>query len=74
MHQTQSWSILHRILAYKSTPNAIMKYLISNFYLKKVTTYSEKRTCKTKNFTPYNNPFTPNLFFFTKTDKFYTRH
>ena len=48
MHQTQSWSILHRILAYKSTPNAIMKYLIPNFYLKEFTTYSEKEHAKLK--------------------------
>ena len=39
-----------------------MKYFTPNFYFKKLTQYSEKRTCKTRSSTP-NKTLTPNLFF-----------
>ena len=40
-----------------------MKYFTLNFYLKKVTPYSEKNMRKITNFTPNNKAFTRNLFF-----------
>ena len=43
-----------------------MKYFTPKFYFKKVTPYSEKIICKTKNFTPKNKTFTLNLIFFHK--------
>ena len=50
----------------KNTTNAIMKYFTPHFYCKKAIPYSEKITRKTKNFTPNNKSFKPNLFFSSK--------
>ena len=54
----------------KNISNSNMKYFTPKFYFKKVTPYSEKIICKTKNFTPKNKTFTLNLIFFTKPEKF----
>ena len=51
-----------------------MKYFTPNFYFKKIIPYPEKNTRKTKNCTPNNKTFTQNLFFFTKSEKSYTKH
>ena len=53
----------------KNISNSNMKYFTPKFYFKKVTPYSEKIICKTKNFTPKNKTFTLNLIFFHKARK-----
>ena len=66
--------MLHPTLIYKSYNKRRKKYtkfnheiLYTKFLIKKVTPYSERTTRRTKN-------FTPNLFFFTKSEKIYTKH
>ena len=60
---------LHQTFIWKIYQTQTWNILHQNFILKKLTPYSEKIICKTKNFTPKNKTFTLNLIFFHKARK-----